>query len=813
MSIYKDLIDNMTLKEKVSLLSGKNYWETNNIDKYCIPSMFLADGPYGLRKQAVEADKIGLNKGLPATCFPTGSCVANSWNEELYYEIGKAIGEEAIANRVNIVLGPSINIKRNPLCGRNFEYLSEDPLLSGKMGASYIKGIQSQGISACVKHFACNNQETRRKAVDTIVDERAFREIYLKPFQYAVVEGKVKSIMASYNKINGNYACENFHLMTGILRNDWKFKGVTISDWGASNSRTKGLVAGNDLEMPSNCGETNKEIYDAVLNNKIPSSYVDQSATRLLKLAFSTTDAFKGKKNIFDVDKHNELALKAAEESIVLLKNNNVLPLNSKDKIAIIGTFAFKPRYQGAGSSIVTPTKLSSFVEVIKNYNLNIIGAEKGFRRFGKSNKILMDQALNLASNADKILLFLGLDEFSESEGYDRTTLDLPSNQLELINKLLLLKKEIIVILSCGSVVNLPFDSKINGLVHCYLSGQEGARALANILVNATNPSGKLAETYPLDYKDVPNINTFSKAVNSVEYRESIYIGYRYYSTKNIKVRYPFGFGLSYTNFSYSDLEIKNMELSFKLKNTGKYEGKEIIQVYYGLENSKIFRAKRSLMLYDKISLKPDEEVILTYKLKESMFQFFNTRTNSWEIEKGNYLIEIGSSSLNILLTESLKLEGTDSPIENESKELSKYYAGDVQNVSVGEFEYLIKRKVPNPNRIFFKKNRILVHSNTTIDELKYSKGMFGRFFHSILSIYRGYLRIFKKRDRENEITMGVLFEPIRTISRMTNGKISWGQLNALIMMFNGKFFKGVHMFFKEKRKKNILFSKYRKEN
>ncbi|MFA7106759.1 MAG: glycoside hydrolase family 3 N-terminal domain-containing protein, partial [Candidatus Izemoplasmatales bacterium] len=478
----KDIISKMTLEEKASFMSGKDFWTTMDLKKYDIPSIFLSDGPHGLRKQAAAADHLGLNAGVPATCFPTSATVANSWDEKLGEEMATYLGKEAASLDVNVLLGPGTNIKRNPLCGRNFEYFSEDPLLAGKMSAAYVRGIQSTGVSACLKHFAANNQEFRRMVIDSIIDERTLREIYLKPFEIGIKEGNLKCLMSSYNMVNGTHTNENIHLMRDILRDEWNYQGMVVTDWGGSNDRVKGLIAGNSLEMPTTGGETNEEIIKAVKSGEISEDVLDENLDRLLNLVFDTSKAVNASKESFDKEKHHLMAQKVAEESMVLLKNDNALPLNNKEKVAVIGDFAKTPRYQGAGSSIVNPTKLDNTIDVIADFDINYIGFEPGYNRYGKKSNSLIKKALKLAEQAETILLYIGLDEFSEVEGLDRKDMLIPSNQLELFNSLKTLNKKIVVVLACGSAIEMDFADDANAILHTYLSGQAGAKAALNIL-------------------------------------------------------------------------------------------------------------------------------------------------------------------------------------------------------------------------------------------------------------------------------------------------------------------------------------------
>ncbi len=796
---YKKLIDSMTLKEKASLMSGKDFWQTRDLKQHDIPSMFLADGPHGMRKQAVAADHLGLNESLNATCFPTAASMANSWNPALGEELGKRLGYEAVSQRVNVVLGPGTNIKRNPRCGRNFEYFSEDPILAGKMAASYIKGIQSNGISACVKHFAANNQEHRRLVSDSVMDERTLREIYLPAFEIAVKEGNTKTIMSSYNLLNGVYANENEHLLREILRDLWGFEGVIVSDWGGNNDRVAALKAGAELEMPTTGEETNRDIVRAIESGKLDEKYLDEAVDRYLTLVFDTSKVFEKEIIPFDQDEHHNFAEKAAEESVVLLKNeDNILPLAEGTKVAVIGDFAKNPRYQGAGSSIVNPTKLDSALDYLSLSGLSSVGYEPGFKRYGKKSNGLIKKAIKLAQKADVILLYLGLDEVTELEGMDKPNLELPLNQRVLVEELAKLNKPIVAKLACGSVIEMDFVKHVNALVHGFLGGQAAAQAVLNVVTGKVNPSGKLAESYAYQYTDYSTAFNYPGMELTAEYREGLYVGYRYFDTAGVKVRYPFGYGLSYTTFAYSDLVVEEQGVSFKVKNTGNVAGKEISQLYVGLKKSKVYRPTKELKGFSKVELAPGESKTVNIKFDDLTFRYFNTVTNQFEVEEGAYDIYIGSSSVDIELSGQIEKEGTTKKFPK--NDIASYKNADVQNVSDEDFKALIGRDIPQANYEFYKKNRIYVHVNTTIEELRWARGWFGRFFAGAIRFLIWFLKFIGKRDVAAVLAMGMLQQPLRGISRMSGGMISWKQLHAMIEMFNGHFFKGLRHFFKAGR-------------
>lgn len=795
---YKNLIEKMTLEEKASLMSGKDFWQTQDIERLGINNIFLADGPHGIRKQAEAADHLGLNESIPATCFPTAATVANSWNEKLGELIGDYLGEEAVAQKVNVLLGPGINMKRNPLCGRNFEYFSEDPYLAGKLAAAYIRGIQSHGISACVKHFAVNNQEERRMSIDTIVDERTLREIYLTPFEIAVKEGKTKTVMSSYNMLNGEYTNENPHLMKEILRDEWGYEGVVVTDWGGSNDRVAGLVAGNELEMPTTAGETNKEIIEAVRSRKIEEKVLDEAVDRLLDLIFTTEEVFKDSHEDFDVKKHHRAAQKVAEESIVLLKNEDqILPLKKDEKVAVIGDFAENARYQGAGSSIVNPTILDNTLECLEESGITSIGYEQGYERYGKKSTKKIEQACVLAKQADVVLLYIGLDEATEAEGLDRASMKIPENQIDLLHALYEVNQNIVVVLSCGSAVEMPWINKVKGLVHGYLAGQAGSRAILRVLSGDVNPSGKLAETYPLRYEDTPSYHHFPGKEVSVEYREGMYIGYRYFDTAYVDVLFPFGYGLSYTTFEYSNIQVNMDGVTFDITNTGNVAGMEVAQLYVGRESSEVFRPTKELKGFTKVFINPGQTKTVTIPFDDKTFRYFNVKTNKWEVEAGDYTIMIGASSIDIRLQDTLSVEGTGASLPYVKEKLPSYYSGKATNVSKEEFEELLGHKVPISN---WDRTRPLGY-NDTIAQCEYAKGGFARFAFKLIKFSHWFLRKIGKRSTANLIMMSVYHMPFRGMARMTGGIMNMPMLDGVLMIVNGQFFKGLRHVVKERRK------------
>ena len=710
---YEKIINKMTLEEKASLCVGKDYWHSQNIERLEIPNITMSDGPHGLRVQKKEADNLGINESEISTCFPASSTVANTWNKEMAYSLGKALGEEATYEDVDIVLGPAINIKRSPLCGRNFEYFSEDPYLTGIMGTEYVKGLQANGVGACVKHFAVNNQENRRRTINAVVDERTLREIYLKAFEMIVKQANPLSVMSAYNKLNDRYCTENKELLD-ILKKEWKFNGIVITDWGAENDRVEGLIAGNELEMPGGRGDGVDEIVKAVKENRVSEQYLDEIVDRILDVTFKVNKRKKIEK--YDREEHHRIALSIAEEAVVLLKNEEeILPLK-KQKIALIGDMAKNPRYQGAGSSTINPYKLESAYDCLKQESIQFEYA-KGYGRIEtQEDEEYRKEAVKIAKENDIVVIFAGLTENYESEGMDRTTLELPKNQNNLIEEISKVNNNIVIVLSNGSPITMPWKDKVKGIITGYLGGEAGGKAIVNCLLGKVNPSGKLTETYPNCLEYTPCFKNYPGTEASVEYQEAIYIGYRYYDTNNTNVLYPFGYGLSYTNFEYSDLKInkleENIEVFFKIKNIGNIEGKEIAQLYISEQNTNIFKAKKELKGFEKIELKPNEEKKIKISLTSDDFSYYNVETNKWSVEEGKYNILIGKSSRNIVLQQEIFVDSKDTNI---TKKYGKHYQnGNIQDVTLEEFEELLGRKIPD--RYIRKEN---ITEENTLEKLK----------------------------------------------------------------------------------------------
>lgn len=788
---HADMIKRLNIEEKCWLLSGRDFWTTVAYEDRGIPSIILSDGPHGIRRQEGTDDQLGIHESLPATCFPTAATIANSWNIELGEQIGEALGEEAACQRVSVLLGPGLNIKRNPLCGRNFEYFSEDPYLAGKLAAAYIRGIQKNGVAACPKHFAVNNTELRRQASNSVLDERTFREIYLTGFEIAVKEGKPLSIMSSYNMINGVYANENHHLLQEILRDEWGFNGFVVTDWGACNDFVNGVRAGSNLEMPTTGGDSPVQLQTAIYEGRISEAEVDQRVDELLDIILQTKEAvrsYQGK--TFDVQIHHTLAQKAAEESLVLLKNEgNILPLKAGTKVAVIGDFAKTPRYQGAGSSMVKPTRLDSALELIGEYPLDCVGFEPGFPRIGETGETdtaLQKAAVSLARKAQVILLYLGLDEISESEGLDREHMKLPQKQTELIKAISAVNPNIIIVMSAGSAVEMPWLDHSKALLHTYLGGQAGARAVLRAIIGEINPSGKLNETYPLRYEDSPTAPYFPAKQRSVEYREGLYVGYRYFETAKVPVLFPFGFGLSYTDFTYSDLKINKEEVSFTLTNTGRRDGAEIAQLYIGAETPHAYRPAKELKGFQKVFLKAGESKIVIIPLDDKAFRYYNTSTSRFVVESGNYQIMIGASVSDIRLSGSITISHADERSVLVPETPQCYHDAKIRNVSDSEFEQLLGFAIPDGSWSG------TLQMNDAICQLYYAKSLKGRLIYKLLD------RKLRKSIQSGKPDITLIFSynmPFRCLGKMSGGTISQEMCEALLDMANGHtiaFFKGL---------------------
>ncbi len=785
--VYEEIIGKMSLEEKALMMSGRNVWTTVPFPQYGIPSMMMSDGPHGMRTQEPsKGDHLGINGSIPATCFPTAATIANSWDEKLGEEIGHALAEEAISMGVHVILGPGLNIKRSPLCGRNFEYFSEDPYLAGKMAASYVKGIQGLGIAACPKHFAANSQELRRMAMNSVVDERTFREIYTTGFEIAVKEGKAKSIMSSYNEINGVYANENKHLLREILVDEWGFEGYVVSDWGASNDHAMGVKNGSHLEMPGTGKAGKNEILDAVAAGTLTEAELDERLDELLRVIFETHEgAKKAGITSYDVQKHHALARKAAEEGIVLLKNNDrILPLEKGAKVAIIGDFAQTPRYQGAGSSLVNPSlPVESILTTIEQSGLDMVAYVQGYKRNSEPDQKLIDEAVIAATQADIVLVFAGLDEIKEAEGLDRQDMKMPKAQDALIEALVQHHDKVIVVLSAGSPVEMPWADKARAIVHGYLGGQAGASALLRVLNGEVNPAGRLNETYALRYEDTPAYTYYPSKERSSEYREGLYVGYRYFTTVDKAVRYPFGYGLSYTTFEYKNCSATDNEVRVTIKNTGDRAGVEIPQVYIGRDSDTVYRPKRELKGFARVELAAGEEREIIIPLDDKAFRFYDTRTNTWEIETGLYHISIGRNANDMEYTTDVHVTGTITDGDYSKATTPNYFAGTITDISDSEYTAIYGRELPDGNW------GGEIGINDAFCQLYYSKGALTRLVYRVMS------KNVAKKIQEGDPNLDIMFVynmPLRAIARMTGGAINLKMVYGITDIANGHFFRGL---------------------
>ncbi|GAA2159623.1 glycoside hydrolase family 3 C-terminal domain-containing protein [Actinomadura napierensis] len=654
----------LTLEEKAGLLSGQGAWETAAVERLGIGSVTLTDGPHGVRKHDPDAEHFSFTASLPATCFPTAAALGSSWDVELLAEIGAALGDEARAAGVGVLLGPGVNIKRSPLCGRNFEYLSEDPVLTGRLGAALVRGVQSRGVGASVKHFAANNQETDRMRIDVRADERTLREIYLAAFERIVTEARPWTVMASYNKINGGYAGENRWLLTEVLREQWGFDGLVVSDWGAVSDPVAAVAAGLDLEMPTTNGASAGRLVQAVRDGRLDEAVLDRAVTRLLTLLDQVTGAPAPAAPV-DVERHHALARRVAAESAVLLKNQDaILPLDpcAHMHVAVIGEFARTPRFQGAGSSQVTPSRVDNAWDALtaaagEHLRMTFV---PGFVLSGEQKEDLLDEAVRAAAAADVAVVFLGLPEGEESEGFDREHLDLPQVQLRLLEAVARANPNVVVVLANGGAVRVTtWERHARAILEGWLAGQAGGGAIADLLFGLANPCGRLAETVPLRLQDTPCHLDFPGSAGTVSYGERIYVGYRYYDAKDMPVGYPFGHGLSYTTFAYSDLDATVegegedvvVRVRLTVANTGPVPGKEVVQVYLGDAESSVDRPVRELKAFAKVELAPGGSAPVEFALTARDLSFYSTVHGRWVLESGDFEVAVGASSRDLRLT------------------------------------------------------------------------------------------------------------------------------------------------------------------
>ena len=796
-----ELLSKMTLEEKVALLSGKDFWHLRGNDRLGIPELMITDGPHGLRKQNPDGDKKGLSNSVPTTCFPTAVTTACSWDPDLLYRMGEAMGEECLAEKVSVILGPGVNMKRSPLCGRNFEYFSEDPLLAGELAAGLINGVQSKGVGTSIKHFAVNSQEKRRMTIDSVVDERAMREIYLTAFEIAVKKSQPWTVMNAYNRLNGTYCSDNGYLQNDILRDEWGFEGIVVTDWGAANDRVLGLENGNDLEMPSSGGYNDKKICAAVRDGSLDEKYVDLAADRMLTLIKKSEEVLGD--YTYDKNAHHELAAEICRQSLVLLKNeDNILPLKKDAKIAVIGEMARAPRYQGAGSSVINPTKLSDAFDGLIALGVNPLFAPGYNKKKDEINETMLRDARIVAEKADIAVLFIGLTEEYESEGYDRSHLGLPVSHTKLLEEVLEVNKNVVVVLSGGSPVEMPWINDVKAVLNGYLGGQASGLAVADLLTGKANPSGKLAETYPAALSDTPCYNYYPGTEQTAEHRESVFVGYRYYDSAMKNVLFPFGFGLSYTSFEYSDIKLSadkikdtdTLTLTYKIKNTGAMAGAEISQVYVSDRESTVFRPVKELRAFNKVYLEPGEEKEISIELSKRAFAYYNVNIMDWHVESGEFDIMVGASSRDIRLEATVNVTSTvEAEVPDYRKTAPCYYMADDQDIPDSAFEAVLGREIPSPT-LDITAPITLANS---LGDARYTK--WGGRINSLLNTAMD--AIFDPSDSMSGMLKAMALEiPIRNFVTMSAGVFSAEMAEGLLMILNsqgagkglGKILKGL---------------------
>ncbi len=796
----KKLLGELTLEEKASLCSGRDFWSTQAVERLGIPSIVMTDGPHGLRKQAGASDHLGISDSVPATCFPTAAASACSWDVDLLLQMGTAIAEECLQEDVSVVLGPGANIKRSPLCGRNFEYFSEDPYLSGELAAAMIDGVQSKGIGTSLKHYTVNNQETRRMTIDAVVDERAKREIYLAGFERAVKKAQPFTVMCSYNRVDGTYLSENERLLTKVLRDEWGFDGMTVTDWGACNDRVAGIKAGMDLEMPSSHGRNSEKIIAAVNSGMLTIEELDSAVTRVLELV---EKAVKAKRADYRYDKeaHHALARKIAQNASVLLKNDGLLPLSKQETVGIIGEFAKTPRYQGAGSSLINPSRLENVCEVLTERNMQYRVAAGYNLKNGKPDEELIREAVETARSVKTAVIFAGLTEDYESEGFDRQHMRLPDSHAELIKRVAEANPNVVVVLQNGAPVEMPWAGNVKAILECYLGGQAGASAAVDILYGDVNPSGKLAETFPQKLEDNPSYGYFPGGPVTVEYRESIYVGYRYYDKAQKGVLFPFGHGLSYTTFEYTNLTVKKTdaleyEVSAVIKNTGARAGAEIVQLYVKNNDSSVFKAEKELRAFSKVYLEPGEEKTVSYKLGKRDFAYYNVDIADWHVDSGVYEILVGASSRDIRLSGSITIEaGDDIRAPYSRKELPGLYKlnGGSFTLTDTEFVRLLGRENPKNH----KAKGDPFDRSTALCDIQHKA--VGRFIYK--QITKGLKQQMSAESDERTVRMfeSIVGEmPLRSLELFAGGSLSRHFVDGVVEMVNGHFFRGLALVLKK---------------
>ena len=773
------------------MLSGASEWDSRGNERAGIPSFVMSDGPHGVRRQLGAGDHLGLGQSKPATCFPTAGTVANSWDPSLAEEMGEALGKEAHDLDVNVLLGPGLNIKRNPLCGRNFEYYSEDPQVAGHMAAGLVKGIQSNGISACPKHFAVNSQELRRQASNSVIDERTMREIYLTAFEITVREAHPWTIMTSYNEVNGVYAHENKHLLQEILRDEWGFDGMVVSDWGGSNSAVDAVKAGGSLEMPSPGFTSVRELVGAVQAGTLAEADLNARAAEVAKIARLTKTEGVGRDDLLKDDiaaAHHAVARHVAENSSVLLKNvDGTLPLPAGVNVAVVGDMAKVARFQGSGSSKVNATREENLLdELTRTEGVNVAGYAQGYDRQGARNQGLIDEAVALAGKADVVVAVVGLDERSESEGLDRSTMAIPQVQNDMVDALVATGKPVVIVLIAGSPVELPWYDGVSAILYIGLSGQAGASATANALTGKVNPSGHLAETWPIQYADAPNSGWYPAIGRDAIYREGPFVGYRYYTTAGVPVRFPFGYGLSYSSFSYADLKVDDNGVEFTVTNDSDVPGATVAQLYVRGPQGGVLRPDRELKGFAKVQLDAHESKTVRIDFDRYTFRHFDTESNAWHEESGEWTLMVGANVEDILLTATHEVKGDVDP-KPADPALGSYLTGKVKEVTDDEMTALFGHWVTAPGK------PVTFGANDPISSWVDSKGFLARTIAKTLTKREAKVR--EKTGQPDLNTLFILNMPPRAMSKMTQGMIDSAMVQAIVKIANRHTFRGIGSF------------------
>ena len=800
---HSEIVGKMSLEQKAAFVSGNDYWHLEESEELGLPRICITDGPHGLRKakgkdyvpeegEAKSSSGIGLGNSVPTTCFPPAATSSCSWDEDLLFEEGVAMGEECLKEKVSVILGPGTNIKRAPTCGRNFEYFSEDPLLAGKCSAAVINGVQSKGVGTSLKHFACNSQEAFRMVLNEVIDERTMRELYFPAFEIAVKEAQPWTVMNSYNRINGVYASQNEWMQQQVLRKEWGFEGLIVTDWGASVDRVDGVKAGTDLEMPTSGKLNAKKIIAAVQDGTLDESILDERVDAVVDLILKSKPAL-AQKHTYDKKEHHKIAQRIAEGSMVLLKNeDNILPLQAGQKIAVIGEMAKAPRFQGAGSSVINPTMLSNAYDELVGLGVDVTYAQGYYKSAGskKEQKTRMSEAeltaeaVKAAKNADVAVVFVGLTEDYEGEGYDRETINMPPNHNKLVSDVAAANPNTVVVLAGGSVVLMPWLGEVKALLNSGLGGQAGGAAVANLLTGKVNPSGKTSETYPTSFEVNPTFGNYPGGPVTSEHKESVYIGYRYYDSADIDVVFPFGYGLSYTTFEYSDIKLSassikdtdSVDVSFKIKNTGSVGGAEIAQVYVCDKESTIFRPKKELKAFTKVFLNAGEEKEVTLTLSKRAFAFYNVNISDWCVESGEFDILVGASSRDIKLNATVNVEAPACEIPDYRETAPAYY-NNVAGITRNDFA-AIYGELPNPE---IDKNK-RIDKYCCLNDARHTRWG-GRLCKFITKVMSG-LGSAENGDGAMLAAMATQI-PIRNFVQMSMGAFSEGQAKGLLMMLN----------------------------